>query len=137
MHKTSAFRAFLIITLSLIGIILAYYLLRGNVGAQTSCCYTDLMPSGVAKWPTNVTVTVTISRDFTETERQWIEAAFRDWNAVKTLIVQTSHSQDLNLVTLLQRLFPTHIGYIMCRIKAIWAIQPQQVVVPEYMQKQA
>jgi hypothetical protein len=84
MPKTNSTRFLLVVTFACAGIVLAYYLLQSMVGAQTiQCCDPQLKPPSAEKWSSNLTVTVTISRDFTDTERQLIEDAFRDWNGFK------------------------------------------------------
>ncbi len=67
----------------LVTIILTLLLASPHVEAQIGCCYPPINPPTTSKWNKGATVTVTISTDFTSTERDAIAAAFRDWNYVK------------------------------------------------------
>jgi hypothetical protein len=58
-------------------------LIAARCGSTKSLLFSPKFSPGVAKWPAFAEVTVTISRDFTDTERQLIEAAFNDWNGFK------------------------------------------------------
>ncbi len=49
--------------------------------AQSGCCNPPAAPRGTPKWPRFVSVSVTISTVFTETERQAIAGAFLAWNS--------------------------------------------------------
>lgn len=85
MIRTCHLRLFFITTLSFLLVIFAYDLLHGSVVAEPICCDPHTTTPGSAKWNQGAQVTVTISNDFTDTERQAIEDAFVDWNNNKTL----------------------------------------------------
>jgi hypothetical protein len=67
-------------TLLLAGVLTSH--LR-EANAQVECCIPPLMPVFAVKWPKYSTVTVIIEGgqgEFTDSERQSIEAAFTNWN---------------------------------------------------------
>ena len=61
-------------------LIVTSLLISPPVKAQIICCNPPTSPLGTARWSKGATVTVTISTDFTPTERDAIVTAFQAWN---------------------------------------------------------